>query len=216
MAMEGRIITLAQQKGGSGKTTLAAHLAVAFARLGRAVAILDVDPQGSLGQWFERRETHFGPDAIDISFGTASGWGARREARGFARNHDIVIVDTPPKSDVESRSAIEAADLVVVPVQPTQIDLWATDPTLQNIAREGTPSLIVLNRVVQRAGLTGEMIEAIQALGRDTAATSLGNRVAFAASIGRGLSVQEIEPAGKGAQEIAALTGEIHQRLTST
>lgn len=211
--MDGRIITLAQQKGGSGKTTLAAHLAVAFARTGHAVAILDVDPQGSLGQWFERRETHFGPDSIDISFGTASGWGARREARTFARHHDIVIVDTPPKSDVESRSAIEAADLVVVPVQPTQIDLWATDPTLQNIAREGTASLLVLNRVIHRAGLTGEILEAIQALGRDTATTQLGNRVGFAASIGRGLSVQETDPSGKGAQEIGDLALEIRQRL---
>ena len=79
--MAGRIVTLAQQKGGSGKTTLAAHLAVAFARGGLSVAVLDVDPQGSLGEWFEAREKSLGEDATGLVFRTASGWGARREAR---------------------------------------------------------------------------------------------------------------------------------------
>src|SRR5690606_38069785 len=110
------IITLAQQKGGSGKTTLAAHLAVAAALTGRSVAILDVDPQGSLGTWFEARETRLGEGATRLTFRTASGWGARREAKALARDHDLVIIDTPPKSDLDIRSAFEVADLVVVPL----------------------------------------------------------------------------------------------------
>ena len=207
--MAGRIVTLAQQKGGSGKTTLAAHLAVAFARGGLSVAVLDVDPQGSLGEWFEAREKSLGEDATGLVFRTASGWGARREARSLARDFDAVVIDTPPKSDVESRPAIEAADLVVVPIQPTPIDLWATEPTLAMIAREGTPALLVVNRAVKRAALTAEIAEALRGLGRPAATTSLGSRVAFAASMGAGLTVMETAPSGPAAAEIEALAAEI-------
>src|ERR1700730_13696213 len=113
--MAGTVITLAQQKGGSGKTTIAAHLAVAFMRRGRSVAILDIDPQGSLGEWFERREEKLGERETGLAFRTASGWGARREARNLARDYDIVVIDTPPKADIELRSAFEVANLVAVP-----------------------------------------------------------------------------------------------------
>src|SRR4051812_23670060 len=127
--MAGRIITVAQQKGGSGKTTLAAHLGVAFLRRGLSVALLDVDPQGSLGAWYEAREARLGEDETGLSFRTASGWGARWEARGFARDHGVVIVDTPPKSDIEAAPAIEVADPIPVPLPPTPVGQWATQAT---------------------------------------------------------------------------------------
>ncbi len=212
--MAGRIITIAQQKGGSGKTTLAAHLAVAFVLAGAGkVALLDCDPQGSLGEWFEARETSLGEDATGLDFRTASGWGARREARSLARDYDLVVIDTPPKSDIESRPAIEAASLVAVPVQPTPIDLWATAPTLEMIAKEGTASLIVINRAISRVGLTEEMSAAIRALGHPAAQTRLGSRVGFAASMGAGRTIQETDPGSKGALEMAALAAEIRQAL---
>jgi len=210
--MSGQIITIAQQKGGSGKTTLAAHIAVALAQGGR-VALVDCDPQGSLGEWFEAREATLGEDATGLDFRTASGWGARREARSLSRDYDFVVIDTPPKSDVESRPAIEAASLVAVPVQPTPIDLWATRPTLEMIAKEGTPCLIVINRAVSRVALTQEMSEAIRALGHPAAQTRLGNRVGFAASMGSGLTIMETTPSSKGAVEIEALAVEMRQHL---
>lgn len=210
--MSGRIITIAQQKGGSGKTTLAAHLAIAFARMGQPVAILDVDPQGSLGQWFERREQALGEAATGVVFRTASGWGARREAKTLARDHGAVIIDTPPKSDVEARPAIEAADPVVVPIQPTPVDVWATKATLELITRERVAGLAVVNRVPQRAVLTTEMLVAIQELGCAAATVHLGNRVAFAASMGSGLTALEFEPSGKAAAEVTALADEVAAR----
>jgi chromosome partitioning protein len=210
--MTGQIITVAQQKGGTGKTTVAAHLAVALLQRGKSVAVLDVDPQGSLGEWFEARERRLGETATGMRFRTASGWGARREARDLARDHDFVVVDTPPKSDSEARPAIEAANLVAVPVQPTPVDVWSTDSTLAMIARERVSGLIVINRVMQRARLAAEMIEVIRGLGCLAAHAQLGNRTAFAASMGQGSTVLELEPSGKAAQEVEALAEEILQQ----
>src|SRR5262249_26472580 len=70
-----------------------------------------------------------------LAFRTASGWGARREARSLVRDYDVVVIDTPPKSDLELRSAFEVANLVAVPLQPSPVDIWASDPTLQTIAK---------------------------------------------------------------------------------
>jgi chromosome partitioning protein len=213
--MAGLIITVAQQKGGSGKTTVAAHLAVAYAQNGRSVAIVDVDPQGSLGEWFERREERLGEEAIDLDFRTASGWGARREARSLARTNDVVIVDTPPKSDTEMRPAIEIADLVLVPLQPTPVDLWATDPTLQMVARASKQALLVLNRVVRRTRLNAEMEAATRNLGYRVASAQLGSRVLFPSSMGAGSTVLEADPKGLAADEIRALAKEVQKRASS-
>lgn len=207
--MAGLVITLAQQKGGSGKTTIAAHLAVAFALGGKSVAVLDIDPQGSLGEWFERRETKLGEGATGLVFRTASGWGARREARGLARDYDMVVIDTPPKSDIELRSAFEVANLVAVPLQPSPVDIWASDPTLQTITKERSRSLLVVNRAVRRALLTSDMLTEIAALGHAVAAAQLGNRVAFAASMGEGRTVLETAPSSPAAEETAALAKEV-------
>ncbi len=212
--MTGRIITIAQQKGGSGKTTLTAHLAVALANgRGMRVAVLDVDPQGSLGEWLEAREQTLGEDKTGLLFRTASGWGARREARSMARDYDYVIVDTPPKSDREARPAIEVADLVAIPVQPSPVDVWASAQTLDMAAAENVPAALVLNRVPPRAALTEEMVEALAKLSPMTARTRLGNRVAFAASMGDGLTVTETAPSSKAAGEIAALSDEVKKLL---
>jgi chromosome partitioning protein len=206
--MTGHIITVAQQKGGSGKTTIAAHLAVAFMRRGLSVALLDVDPQGSLGEWFEARERRLGDGATGLGFRTASGWGARREARSLARDHEVVILDTPPKSDLETGPAIEASDLVIAPVQPTPVDLWATRATLALIAKERARGLLVVNRLPARSSNAAEMMEAILALG-PAAEAQVGNRVAFAQSMGQGATVLETSPGSKGALEVEALADEV-------
>jgi len=212
--MSGRILTIAQQKGGSGKTTLAAHLAVALAsRSGEPVAILDVDPQGSLGTWYEAREESLGEDRTGLEFRTASGWGARREARSLAKSYGYVVVDTPPKTDSDAKPAIDAADFVIVPIQPTPVDLWATSQTIELATREDTPAMLVLNRVPPRASLTGEMADAIAASGYDALASRLGNRTIFASAMGKGFAVTEEAPSSKAAQEVGSLIEELIRRI---
>ena len=198
--MPGQIVTISQQKGGTGKTTIAAHLAIAWSQMKASVAILDVDPQGSLGQWFEARERRLGEERAGLAFRTASGWGARREATWLARDHDFVIVDTPPKAEIESRTAMESADLVVVPVQPTPMDLWATEATLKMAAGEDAPAVMVLNRVPPRARLTDEMGVVMNDLGGTAAQAKLGNRVVFASSVGLGSTALEKQSKGAAAE----------------
>ncbi len=212
--MPGRILVVAQQKGGSGKTTLAAHLAVAHAAM-RRVAILDVDPQGSLGQWFERRERRLGEGATGLEMRTASGWGAKREARLLARDHDLVLIDMPPRSDLEARNVIEAADLVVVPVQPTPVDLWATEATLELVERGGPPAVMVVNRAPARP-IGASVLAALDALPAPLAATQIVNRVAFGQTMGSGSTVVEAFPSSKAAAEIRALALEVHGMLPET
>lgn len=212
--MTGKIITIAQQKGGSGKTTIAAHLAVSMMLRGAfPVAVLDVDPQGSLGSWFEAREAALGERGTGLSFRTSSGWGARREARNLARDHGIVILDTPPKTDSDVRPSIEVADLVLVPIQPTPVDLWATELTLTMADREDTPAMLVFNRVPPRAALTAEMQAAIADSQFPLAEARVGNRTAFAASMGRGRTVVETEPGSKASAETDALLAEVLKAL---
>ncbi|MCB1740538.1 MAG: ParA family protein [Gammaproteobacteria bacterium] len=212
--MTGHIVTVAQQKGGSGKTTVSAHLAVAWSlRPDCRVAILDVDPQGSLGEWYERREQRLGEDHTGLTFRTASGWGARRESRALARDHDLVVVDTPPHADSDARNAMELATLVVVPVQPTPADLWATDATLLLAEKERIPALLVLNRVPPRARLTEE-IEAVLGQARAPLTRSrLGNRVAFAQSLGAGATVLETHRSGSAARELLDLHAELRRSM---
>lgn len=203
----GGVITVAQQKGGSGKTTLAATLAVGFARAGARVALLDTDPQGSLGRWFMARRDRLGEPGMEMS--TASAWGVGYECDKLRRTCDIVIIDTPPKVDSDLRPALRAADLVVVPVSASHLDLWATEGVLDLCAREKRRVAIVLNRVKAGTRLSGEIAQAVQALHAGIASAQLGNRVAFAESMGLGLGPQELPGAGLAAREAAALLAEL-------
>lgn len=210
--MAGHVITIAQQKGGSGKTTIAVNLAVHYSRSGKSVALLDTDPQGSLGRWFMTRHAGLGGDT-GLEFGTASAWGVAYECDKLRRQHDLVIVDTPPKIDADLRPALRAADLVLIPVATSQVDLWATEGVLDLARRESTPAMIVLNRLAPRARLAGTVNAEIDAMEVPRAAAALGNRVGFAEALGQGLSAAELARSGPAAREVAALAAEIAAAL---
>lgn len=207
--MAARILTVAQQKGGAGKTTLAAHLAVAYTAMKKRVVAVDIDPQQSLSRWYALRRERLGDAAAGVLVSATEGWRARGEIERVAAGRDVVIIDSPPHAETEARIAIRAADLVVVPVQPSPMDLWATRPTLDLAAAERVPALIVFNRVLPRANLTEIMAAQAEELGARVARARLGNRVAFAAALAEGKAVGESQPRGRAAQEIAALAKEI-------
>lgn len=203
-----RVITIAQQKGGAGKTTLAAHLAVAWAAQGRAVALVDIDPQGSLSQWYRVREDARA-GATGLTHAQLSGWRTQQGVEKLARDHEITVIDSPPHAETDARIAVRAADLVVVPVQPSPMDLWATRPTLDLAKAEKRAALLVLNRVPARGRLVDAVAARAAELGVPLAASQLGNRLGFAAALMDGATLTETEPRSRGAEEIAALAGEI-------
>lgn len=210
--MTAKIFTVAQQKGGAGKTTMAAHLAVAYTAAKKSVAAIDIDPQQSLTQWYRLREARYGDAGAGLLVNQIQGWRVQSEIEKLARDHDVVIVDSPPHAETEAKIAVRSADLVVVPVQPSPMDVWATQATLDLAAAEKTPVLMVLNRVPPRANLTDEMVQELRDIHAGVAEARLGNRVAFASALSEGRAVSEMQPRGRAAAEIGALAEEIWRR----
>ncbi len=208
---KGKVITVAQQKGGSGKTTLAVNLGVMLVRAGARVAFLDTDPQGSLGRWFMTRveeERHEGMD-----FSTASAWGVGYEVGKLRDMADFVIIDTPPKADSDLRPALRVADLVIVPVASSHVDLWATDGVLDLARREGREVLVVLNRARAGTRLGAEILEAAKELKAHLAETQIANRVAYAETLGQGYGGIEGARSPAIRTELDALLAEVRTRL---
>ncbi len=203
-----RVVTFAQQKGGSGKTTLLTQTAAALIGRGRAVGLVDLDPQRSLAGWVDARAQARG-GALDLSFWESSEWRASGDIRRAAAEAEFVLVDCPGAADVLLRSAMRAADLVLVPAQPSPPDAWATRATLKMALREGALARVAFNRVSPRGGPVAAVEAMLAEDGADLLAARIGNRVAFANAFLEGRGVTETPRAGKAAEEIAALTDEI-------
>ena len=203
------VITVAQQKGGAGKTTLAATLAAAFAERHR-VGLLDIDPQRSLMRWHGLRRASSGRRSLQaIAAADPSGWRLASEADRLRRECDVVLVDSPPQVDHDARRAIRTADLVLVPVQPSVADLWAAKATLDLVRSERRPVRLVLNRVAggERATAVARALVAAE-LGtdaKDVLIGCLGNRSSYAQAFAQGMGVTEAWPRAVASQETRAL-----------
>ena len=207
--MLSKVITIAQQKGGTGKTTLAVHLALAFIKYHNLkVAIIDTDPQGSLGQWFMiRTEKKVSND--NLTFKTASLWGAQYESKTLKKDHDIVIIDTPPKIESDARPSIESADLVLIPVAASHVDFWATGAIVEIAKKANKKILIQINRSSQRSKLIIKTNEFIKSLNLSATKTIIGNRQIFAASMGEGKTAVEKQKKSNAVEEIKQLSEQI-------
>ena len=208
-----KVITIAQQKGGSGKTTIAANLATVFSlKNNLSTTLLDTDPQGSLGKWFMTRKEKL-KDKNTLQFKTASLWGAQYEAKTLKEKYDIVIIDTPPKIDADGRPAIEIADLVLIPISPSQVDFWATESIIELAKREKKEILILINRANAKSKLIKEAVKFVKDMEVKKAKTIIGNRQIFVSSMGLGLTVVEKQRTGKGCLEMLSLAKEIKSLL---
>jgi len=205
-------VALLNQKGGVGKTTLALHLAGAWARQGCRVTVIDADPQGSALDWSEQRAKEGGARLFGV-LGLARDT-LHREVPEIARGVDHVVIDGPPRIAGLMRSALLAADLVLVPAQPSPFDGWASGEML-NLIREARifrPELIarfVLNRCAARTIIARDTGDALAEHDPPVLAARIGQRVAFAVAARTGQLVFEVESGGSAAREITALAAEI-------
>lgn len=200
------VITVAQQKGGTGKTTLAANIAAAFAADCR-VAVLDIDPQKTLVRWIALRADR----KPALTFSDLSGWRLSAELDRLRGSHDVVIIDSPPRIDTDARLAIREASLVLVPVQPSPPDLWAAEGTLALATAERRPARLVRNRVPAASRLRTLTEAEITAHNWPLLSATLGNRAGFALAFAAGLGITEAAPRSIAANEMRALIAELRE-----
>lgn len=206
------IVALLNQKGGAGKTTLALHLAGAWAARGLRVTLIDADPQASSLDWSAQRARE-GLLRRFATIGLARDT-LHREAPDLARAADHLIIDGPPRVAALMRSALLAADLVLIPVQPSPLDGWASAEMLRLLAeaqafRPQLRARFLLNRCAARTCIARRTAEALAGQDPPALSASIGQRVIYAESIRSGRLADELDAHGLAAREVERLAAEV-------
>ena len=209
----GKVIAFSNQKGGSGKSTLSANLAVLWSNSGYKVAVIDADPQKSLTYWLSERKKYYGADDMGINFYNFDIRNLAEEVKKIKRKYDFIIIDSPPAITFETLQIIKASNGVFVPVQPSPLDLMATLPFLQIARDERKKPLIILNSVMPRAILTEAMILRLRFSGAKIARSRISSKVVFAESFAVGRGVIDINVTSDAAKEIINVGNEILRNL---
>ena len=209
------VLALTSQKGGSGKTTLAGHLAVdADADGAGPVAVIDTDPQGSLTDWWNERQAAT-PAFLRASVATLSSDLMRARDLGFS----LVIIDTPPAITDMIEQVIALSDLIAIPTRPSPHDLRAAGTTIAMVEAAAKPLVFIINAANPRARITGEAAVVLSQHGT-VAPVMIHQRTDFAASMIDGRTVMELPRAGKSTDEIRNLwrylDGSLTQRSAPT
>ncbi len=201
-----KILAIVAQKGGSGKTTLAVHMAVCACRQNLRTALIDLDPQGSAHDWNESREDRDKLDAVKAGSGHLAALLKQAQAAGA----DLVIIDTAPHSDSAAALVAQFSDFILMPCRPARFDLKAIGSTAQIAKLARTPAAVVIN-AAPRGRLAEEARAALEEQGIVVVDPVLQQRAAYSHAVIDGRSVHEYEPDGKAAAEIDALFAYVRQ-----
>jgi chromosome partitioning protein len=194
-------VAIASQKGGSGKTTLALHLATCAAYEGRQACVIDTDPQATAAAWGDWRGD-FQPAVITCPPARL----AATIQKAVRDGCEAVVIDTPPHGETASREAVKVADLVLIPTRPRAFDLHAVQATAEMVADGKKPAFVVLNGLPPRATrLVAEATAFVEGLGLRVCPVSFGDRAAFHRASAAGAVAMENEPDGKAASEVREL-----------
>lgn len=207
-----KVIAVLNQKGGAGKTTIATHLARALQLDGADVLLVDSDPQGSARDWAAAHDEQPVP-VVGIDRPTID-----KNLKGIGRK-DYVVIDGAPQIEALAVSAIKAANLVLIPVQPSPYDVWATSDLVDlvkariEILDGGLKAAFVISRAIKGTRIGNEITAALEGYGLPVLAARVTQRVIYPSSAATGRTVFEVEPGGEAAQEIRGLVAEIKELL---
>jgi len=196
-----KTVSFLSQKGGTGKTTLCVHLAVAAERAGKSAVILDLDPQASSAAWKDNR-TDEAPVTVSLQFSRLSQTLSASSQGGAA----VAFIDSAPHSDQVAMAAAEVADLILIPCRAGILDIRAIAMTAKIAKLAGKPAFVVLNALpAQATSLISEVGEALAVHGLELAPVTIHQRAAYAHSLIDGRVAMEFEPKGKAAAEMTEL-----------
>ncbi|MEM9670902.1 MAG: ParA family partition ATPase [Pseudomonadota bacterium] len=206
------IISVLNQKGGVGKTTIAVNLASAATLYGNRVLLVDADPQASAQAWSSARQIEPIFPVVGMAKPTL-----HKDLPSLAAKYDLVIIDGAPRVNDLGRATILASDMVMMPVQPSPYDVWATNDTVSLIQeaqqyKEDLSAAFLINRRIPNTAVGRDVREALAEFPFPTLETTIGQRVIFAESANLGLSVFEADPDCPAASEIGQLCEELAKR----
>lgn len=209
-----KTIAVLNQKGGSGKTTIATHVARALQLEGADILLVDSDPQGSARDWAAVREDQPVP-VVGLDRPTIE-----RDLKQVARK-DFVVIDGAPQAADLAVSAIKAADFVLIPVQPSPYDIWATSDLVDLIKQRieltdgRLQAAFVVSRAIKGTRIGAEVSEALRGYGLPVLESRITQRVSYPGTAAAGTTVLDVEPAGDASKEVRALVAELKDLLIS-